>query len=265
MPPSATTPYFPALTGLRAIAAGLVFLHHYNPFSKTDHPVLHAILNEMHIGVSIFFVLSGFLIAYLYQNKITSLTSYRGYLQNRFARIFPLYALLTIITFGSVAFRTGTVDWAEFAWNITLTKGWVDGLKFTGIPQAWSLTVEESFYLLAPVLFVMPQARLLKWLAVVVVLLNVIAIWWWTPTSQFLLIYTLCGRMFEFLVGMSLAVLLRSREAKPARISPTIVGMLLISTCVALMASIGSDHGVSLDTAPGLLFNNLLLPIGTAL
>ncbi|MGQ7387973.1 acyltransferase family protein, partial [Streptococcus suis] len=56
--------YIPALTGVRAIAAFLVFFHHFN---RTDfsYPVFRT-LNEFHMGVTLFFVLSGFLICLRY-------------------------------------------------------------------------------------------------------------------------------------------------------------------------------------------------------
>jgi peptidoglycan/LPS O-acetylase OafA/YrhL len=47
--------YIPALTGVRAIAAFLVFFHHAN---QAEFPFpLFRVLNEFHIGVTVFFVL----------------------------------------------------------------------------------------------------------------------------------------------------------------------------------------------------------------
>ena len=56
---------FPSLTGIRAIAAYMVFIHHYNTFANKG---LHDFFGEFHIGVTLFFVLSGFLIAHRYYN-----------------------------------------------------------------------------------------------------------------------------------------------------------------------------------------------------
>ena len=62
-----STTYLPALTGVRALAAYLVFLHHFNPFQPQGvTQFLHRIVLEFHIGVPIFFVLSGFLITLRY-------------------------------------------------------------------------------------------------------------------------------------------------------------------------------------------------------
>ena len=58
---------FPALTGIRALAAFMVYIHHYNPFSiEFFGKYIHDFFSEFHIGVTIFFVLSGFLICNRY-------------------------------------------------------------------------------------------------------------------------------------------------------------------------------------------------------
>lgn len=63
--PHAKPAYFPALTGVRAIAAYMVFIHHYKlfPGSFVGKRMFY-FFNEFHTGVTFFFVLSGFFIAY---------------------------------------------------------------------------------------------------------------------------------------------------------------------------------------------------------
>jgi peptidoglycan/LPS O-acetylase OafA/YrhL len=73
--------YFPALTGIRAIAAYMVYIVHTDPFSVSKFGQnVFDFFDEFHIGVTIFFVLSGFLIAYNYfdQEKL----NFRNYLTN---------------------------------------------------------------------------------------------------------------------------------------------------------------------------------------
>ena len=55
-----TKQIYPALTGVRALAAYMVFLHHYNPFNETDSALLHKFVGRFHIGVSIFFCVERF-------------------------------------------------------------------------------------------------------------------------------------------------------------------------------------------------------------
>src|SRR5690606_2917117 len=66
--------YFPALTGVRAVAAFLVFIHHMRPPDGVLPHFLQLYLTAGHIGVSIFFVLSGFLIAYRYEESLNTNT-----------------------------------------------------------------------------------------------------------------------------------------------------------------------------------------------
>jgi len=92
--------YIPALTGVRAIAAFFVFFHHIN---QGDFPFLiRRTLNEFHMGVTMFFVLSGFLICMRYFDTCElSGKWFRKYIKNRIARIYPMYLILTIITFAA--------------------------------------------------------------------------------------------------------------------------------------------------------------------
>ena len=93
-------PLIPALTGIRAIAAYLVYLHHTNPFTEERFgSFIHSFIHQFHIGVSIFFVLSGFLITLRYYESSTlKLPWLKKYFQNRIARVYPMYFILTTFT-----------------------------------------------------------------------------------------------------------------------------------------------------------------------
>lgn len=60
---------YDALTGMRAIAAIMVFVYHNRKYWRNDLPwPVMRFISEWHIGVTVFFVLSGFLLAYRYQD-----------------------------------------------------------------------------------------------------------------------------------------------------------------------------------------------------
>lgn len=89
---------FPALTGIRAVAALLVFLHHYGPgVPALQHPLLLAVFGQCHVGVTLFFVLSGFLIANRYWS--VGLGDLPAFLLRRAGRIVPLYLLIAAVVF----------------------------------------------------------------------------------------------------------------------------------------------------------------------
>ena len=93
---------FDELTGIRAIAAFMVFFHHNNMFSEKKFGIfIHDFVKELHVGVTMFFVLSGFLICYRYYDNIEIRNKkwILIYIQNRIARIYPMYFIMTTITF----------------------------------------------------------------------------------------------------------------------------------------------------------------------
>src|SRR5258708_21732523 len=96
--------HLPALTGFRAVAALCVFLHHQPATVDWLLPAFaQRCVRELHIGVSLFFVLSGFLIQLRYSEAAGNGTlSIRQYFANRIARVWPLYLVVTLATFIAV-------------------------------------------------------------------------------------------------------------------------------------------------------------------
>ncbi|HEY3876712.1 MAG TPA: acyltransferase, partial [Candidatus Kapabacteria bacterium] len=91
---SPTEKRFPALDGLRGVAALMVVAHHSafnywltNFFDK----VYYRTTGLLWIGVDLFFVLSGFLITNILLENRRSTHYFRGFYGRRFVRIFPLY------------------------------------------------------------------------------------------------------------------------------------------------------------------------------
>jgi peptidoglycan/LPS O-acetylase OafA/YrhL len=293
--------YYPALTGLRALAAYLVFFCHNAP-DRIDwrwlpmHSWLSWFMEEWGVGVSIFFVLSGFLIATRYQDRVV-LTAvwWRQYLRNRFARIYPMYALLTLVTF-VLAIRPG--DWTTSAgfsnagstWllklglNLTFLKGFFDTYKFSGLLQGWSLTTEECFYVAAPFLLVGLRNKAWMLLLYAAGLLGVGAALlgvgqalksWpvlgpagFMSSPYFVLTYTFFGRCIEFLAGMGLALFLRkfSPKQRPS-CGITTLGLLWLVACTALIATVRVELGASWETRTYvcIAINNVVLPFGIVL
>jgi peptidoglycan/LPS O-acetylase OafA/YrhL len=256
----------PALTGVRAIAAFLVFFHHHPTDLLTLGPLL--LWWELHIGVTLFFVLSGFMITWRYDGRQGPRQPYlRGYFVNRFARIYPLYLALVVPTMLLRAEKSPLV------WGLNLT---VFTCFDSGIAQAWSLRVEECFYLLAPAIFLLwrrgpawplgAAAILLAALYPVAMLPAAAGIL--GPPREFLL-YTFPGRFFEFYAGIWLAKRLAG-AAPPdpgSRRSPvfTLLGGLGIAAVVVALAALhhaaGTAYLYGLYHPAGIVLNNLVLPV----
>ena len=267
--PHLTEGYIPALTGLRALAAYLVFLHHHNP--ALPGTLANSLFNQGYVGVSIFFVLSGFLIYHQYANAYLSSKkwSYRKYLYHRFVRIYPIYILLLLVTVGFHTFAGRPMRVWLFMLNLTLLKGLFESTKFSGLSQSWSLTVEVCFYGVAPLLF----TGLQRWgvFRLTVGLIGVGLVLWLVAgqvvhmgSLSFFLFYTLFGRSFEFVIGMALARQWQSSVSPAHYASRT--GLCLIVSCVCwqtCVAYYSTDFTYLLISE--IVAYNGLLPIGIAL
>jgi peptidoglycan/LPS O-acetylase OafA/YrhL len=230
-------PYLPALTGFRAVAAGLVFFYHFNPFSLRGLP--GRLLDELHIGVTLFFVLSGFLIGLRYADRVQLTWPWlRAYFYRRFVRIYPLYFLLTCAYFTvyqlAPSYDTNQLYTTSHApgkalillLNITLLRSWFKEFWATGIIPGWTLTVEEFFYLLAPLLLLglrrRPARLPLYTIGFLLLGCALVALpapfhrFGFVPSYSFMLSATFFGRCFEFLGG-SYAALLWLRPAAGPR------------------------------------------------
>lgn len=263
---------YPALTGIRAVAALLVFMHHFGPEVPVfQHPAAQALLSQGHTGVALFFVLSGFLIADRYWS--VGRAGMMAFVLRRAGRLLPLYLVLTTATF--------LIPWLMeespspfptmlFIANITLLRGWFADLWNTGIAQGWSLTAEATFYLVAlPIiwtvrrnalaLFIIPLALVLGGLLLVEAL-GGRAPFGFLGTRGFFFAITFPGRSIEFMAGVGLAWALRSRNGLAPVRHATWIGVVACAFILAATAAFRIDY----DDTLGVLLLNFLLPLGIA-
>ncbi len=147
--------HFPCFDGLRAIAAVSVLLLHTAWVSGfTLRSSLGAYTSRLEIGVSVFFLISGFL---LYRPFAVShlagapAPNTRRFFERRLLRIVPAYWLaLTVLTYGFGVVSVGA-GWQGVAAHYLFLQIYFPSEVFNGITQAWSLCTEMSFYLFLPV------------------------------------------------------------------------------------------------------------------
>jgi peptidoglycan/LPS O-acetylase OafA/YrhL len=207
-------PPLPAVTSLRWFCAFYVFLFHFQnraPFAVP--PSIANALAQGAVGMAFFFVLSGFILTYVYFES--SRYSLASYLRARFARIYPAYAITVALAFLVVGYGLdGEKAVVNVLANIFVLQGWFFQLFPFGINGGtWSLSVEILFYLLFPLLLPLIGRRsdkqLLIWLA---------AFWLatWIPgyvntlfsPDQWPAFYSSpIYRLPEFIIGMCLGVL----------------------------------------------------------
>jgi peptidoglycan/LPS O-acetylase OafA/YrhL len=141
--------YFGSLDGLRALSILAVVWHHAQP------DVEGSPLSRLgFLGVDMFFVLSGFLIVTLLlrERERAGDISLGGFYLRRSLRIFPLYygllAALTLVYTIKPGGNTAAGFFRDLPYLLIYLTDWIHPLSIMGI--AWSLAVEEQFYLLWP-------------------------------------------------------------------------------------------------------------------
>lgn len=155
------------LDGLRALAMTLVFTYHFGLFTTPFLEIGEAgaapttwgarVIPNLNFGVEIFFVLSGYLIYGPFARARANGTpspDLRRYAIRRFLRIYPAYwvALVTLLVRDDI-YVNGAVNFLKHA---ALIHTWFPdygriGTREAGIAISWTLVVEVSFYVFAPI------------------------------------------------------------------------------------------------------------------
>jgi peptidoglycan/LPS O-acetylase OafA/YrhL len=190
LPSVASARRIPALDGLRAVSIGLVLVGHLagtKGFASLS--AIQMFGDVANLGVSMFFVISGFLITSLLLREQADTGRIRlgAFYARRACRILPA-ASAYLLTIAIAAMTTATVrvssaDWAHaltFTMNYHQARGWWLG-------HLWSLSVEEQFYFLWPAVIVIFGRRLSLGIAASAVALAPVwrvAAWWLWPDAR---------------------------------------------------------------------------------
>ena len=155
--------YLPRLDHLRLLAACLVVAVHFIGLHPPAGQAIHFLLapiRQGHTGVTLFFVLSGFLFTVISFKKSVS---YPSFLLNRILRIYPLYTvgiLSGMFMLGEFAYLNKVFRGAEWTWltPYNIASAWspfaTPGAFIANdyFAQLWSISVELQFYLVFPIL-----------------------------------------------------------------------------------------------------------------
>ena len=252
--------YIPELDGLRFVAIAFVFMQHFqqalvSTAPRGSQPMPLWVLENSHLGVELFFLLSGFILGLPFVQEHTAgatKVSLRAYFLRRLTRLEPPY-ILSLLLFSayriwhplvpveptkvlehSLASLFYVHNWTHGPWHPRATN-----------TVTWSLEIEVQFYVLAPLLalvFRWPAALRRVVIVVVSALASLVAtkLEWPPSVLQF---------MPYFGMGFILADLHAARFFEPAgetaheRVLWDLVG--LVSAFLALMFS--CTHGIPTD------------------
>ncbi len=142
--------HIPTLDGARGVAALLVVVSH-----AANAGMLPAVLGAGtgQLGVLVFFVLSGFLMGYLYAGERPSASRVRSYWARRTARVVPLY--FTVVTVSLAFASTVGVRFYPFGPETALRHV----LFIEGAGVLWTIPVEVHFYVIFSILWVVGVVR----------------------------------------------------------------------------------------------------------
>jgi peptidoglycan/LPS O-acetylase OafA/YrhL len=240
-----------------------VVLFHLQSMQITLGPAWFRELSSIgYVGVSFFFVLSGFILVYTCQGKSVNVMKFW---RTRFARIYPAYVFSLLLMAPWFFYAATKLKFPLFAWAtahlksasllvMTLTQAWVPGNALAWNSVCWSLSVESFFYLLFPLLLLVfarrSRGRLLFYIAAswtVGLAISVIYLWlkpdglsstnsevinaFWLNALQF----NPMARLPEFMMGMACGFLfLRSKKNDKLALSLIATGVaafILVVRC----------------------------------
>ena len=165
--------YFPALDSLRFFASLNIVLLHFSSsslLSYADKTVFAPILKAPFFTTSVFFLLSGFIYSFLF-NEQERIPKFKQFMKERFRRLYPLHIICTLLVFAIIAYRTSHFDNTVFAiksiaLHVSLLWAFVPELGHALNQPSWALSVFFICYALTPVLskFLNKQNNKTLWL-----------------------------------------------------------------------------------------------------
>lgn len=168
-----------SLEGLRLIASILIVTNHYLEY-------LHLPTRGFHLAVDLFFVISGIVIAMIYQGRIGDRASYLGFVRRRIARLYPLHlaTLLFYIIIGALIAtgrmtpeNTEKYNPNEILPNLLMIHAWSPFGVISYNYVSWSISAEFFVYLCFPlILYVVARGFIGGFAVCVALLLTAVAL-----------------------------------------------------------------------------------------
>jgi peptidoglycan/LPS O-acetylase OafA/YrhL len=149
----------PALTGSRFYAALIVFLSHAALLPGMERMTAgKLIFNAGVVGVSCFFVLSGFILTYNYEVAFRDgvcRSSYFRFVWDRWTKIYPAHLLMLLVAIPlQIKSPNLPLDWRALPFHVLMAQCWWPVTRptfhqYLNVPS-WSISCEWFFYLVAP-------------------------------------------------------------------------------------------------------------------
>lgn len=234
----------------------MVFVHHAGLAAYLSGEPQRSLLTVGrvgHVGVSFFFVLSGFVLLW----STPPSASAAAFWWRRVARVVPLHlvtaaaALLLGFTIApSLGPRPATGGWPATIANAVLLSSWVPTWSQAGDPVSWSLVCEAFFYALFPALALLAGRLRARgaWALLVGAALGALAAALAIDTATLDLSRVPLMRLPEFVAGVACGRLVQVRAWPRMRSS---VALLLLAVGWVIAGHASRPYAVALATLPG--------------
>ena len=238
-----------SLTGMRFLATLPVLLIHVGS-NFFGPPWLRAAFGYGYIGVSFFFILSGFVLTWSLHEQMPA----RRFWWLRFARIWPAQAVVAALAMALLQ-QAQPPSWPGGAADFLLLQSWwpSSSVYFSGNGVSWSLSCEAFFYLLFPAIII--GLRRLEGPGLAIVTGCVLATLALIPAMGELfglsaqlrnwLFFILPGyRLLEFMFGMILARAVRRGLRMPHPGAAAAVATLTLVGLLSVLVWFGLNYGM---------------------
>src|SRR3989442_7525657 len=222
------------LTGIRFYAALPVYLAHVTVIPGMEASTGESLFFNLGVGsVSLFFVLSGFILTYNYADAFrdgVSAAGYKRFVWDRLTKIYPVHFLTLLLVLPIATFTPRLpLDWRALPFHLFLLQCfWPSASpafsKYLNVPS-WSISCEWFFYLLAPVAMSFALGKSRRWVPVVVAIGYAcgFGLLLWHGQSDEARLYFVSrfapSRFVDFLAGVLLARVFLTSGQKLARVS----------------------------------------------
>ncbi|HMF77140.1 MAG TPA: acyltransferase [Bryobacteraceae bacterium] len=155
-PPNRPPTRLEGIDALRGLASSAIVIHHVVALNQIALPAaLSFIPAYFGYGVPLFFIISAFSLFYTYSSRMETRLDVQAYIVRRFARIAPLFYVMTAVWVATYKWKFGQVQSVgNILSNLTFTFNFVPAYQNGICWAAWSIGTEFAFYFFLPLLLV---------------------------------------------------------------------------------------------------------------
>lgn len=250
----------PVIEGLRGLGALMVLVHHYVYSLSPEWAEALTDLHFFHVGVDLFFVLTGYLFAPLVLGVRHQPAGI--FLKRRFWRLYPLYLvslILTLILAPSSTLQTWFENATQTSWQVLHHLVFLQAAPWQNLHQLayfsevyWTLTVEVAFYALVLACLFLPAKLSVKqrfWGMAVLSLVGFLGLYLWQhqPSSGrwFMRQAQMPTLLIEFWFGMAVFYLADLKKIAPKKTNLLLAAAVGLLIGFYMLYPLASAHSIS--------------------